>query len=360
MNVHPDSDPTSEALRQALAAEAAGVQPDPQALQAIQQRTTADSPSGLSVPPFKVPAGAHRRSHGGPPSWVLGTLGAAVATAAVITAVVVVGDRSGNPSRTPAAGPATTVRHSERTPPTDPNARAGEVTVYYVSAVTAIDDTAKNTSKLYPERHITVYSTVTGAVHEFLTSTPIDSDYTSGWPPGVDVASISEAGRLTTIALTGPASLPDEPLPFTYARPVELPVQAMLSTAGIEGSANFTYNGKPLDSIFGIATPVNALPLEETRAWVSITSPVEGQTVDNPVTVTGSANVFEANVNWDLLNDNGQVVDSGYATAGFMEWKPFTIDLGMLDPGTYTIRAFEASPKDGRPTFIDDKTFTVS
>ena len=52
-------------------------------------------------------------------------------------------------------------------------------------------------------------------------------------------------------------------------------------------------------------------------------------------------------------------VDSGYTMAGSMEWKPFTINLGQLDPGTYTVRAFESSAENGRPTHIDDKTFTV-
>jgi hypothetical protein len=69
--------------------------------------------------------------------------------------------------------------------------------------------------------------------------------------------------------------------------------------------------------------------------------------------------VFEGTVNWELLDDNRDVIDSGYAMAGSMEWKPFTINLGRLDRGTYTVRAFESSAEDGRPTFIVEKTFTV-
>jgi Immunoglobulin-like domain of bacterial spore germination len=81
--------------------------------------------------------------------------------------------------------------------------------------------------------------------------------------------------------------------------------------------------------------------------------------VSNPVTVQGTANVFEANVNWQLLDGQGHLVKAGHATAGFMQWKPFTVHLGTLKPGTYTIRAYEASARNGNPTHVDKATFTV-
>lgn len=391
-----DGDPTEDLLRRALADEAADVHPDQNALSAIQERAashpsashpstshpsashpSASHPSDSSDRARRFSTGASRTNLGGRRPWMLGALGAAAATVAVIAAVTVVSNNSGNPGGTPAAGPGQpTSSRGTSTEPTgapaarmhvgvyNPNAAAADqMTLYYLTATNPLDPVA-TTARLYPERHTVAQGTRSpslAAIHEFLTSTPIDPDYTSGWPQGpnvVDVAAISRTGSLTTIALTGPAGLADRPSAFTY-RGSELPVQAMLATAGIHGPTEFTYNGKRLDKIFGTQTPVTPAPMSETRAWVSITSPVEGQTVSSPVTVTGSANVFEANVNWQLLDDSGQVVDSGYTMAGSMEWKDFSIRLGTLAPGTYTIRAYEASPKNGKPTYVDDKTFNV-
>jgi Immunoglobulin-like domain of bacterial spore germination/Sporulation and spore germination len=394
----PDDEGTAQLLRQALADEAAGVRPDPQALQAIQQRT-GPTPSHASARDSshsarRSTAGLSRSNAGRRPPWVVGALGAGVATAAVITVVVVVSDRSGGPSGTPAAGAghstsasATTPRPSTATastapspqptavtaspPPTrstgthvgvyDPSAPASsQVTVYYVGRDTG--SKSPGTFRLYPEQHTlqsSAGSPAVAAVHEFLTSTPIDSDYSTDWPKGVDVTSITTSNGQTTIALNGSVNVgtrPD-PAPFDPARPVAL--QALLATAGVQGQASFTYNGKPVDLLLYQGVPVQRQPDDAVRAFVSITSPVEGEIVESPVTVTGSANVFEGNLNWDLRNSAGKVVDSGYAAAGSMEWKDFSIDLGSLAAGTYTIRAYETSPKDGRPTYVDDKTFTV-
>lgn len=386
----PDDDGTADLLRRTLAAEAADVQPDSNALRAIRQRTGVDAPSAAhskfsdsSDPALLSPSGSSRTNswghRGAQRPWALGALGAGLATAAVITAVVVIGDNSGgNPSGTPAAAPGHTTTQSPAStepspgtvsaPPTgshpgvyDPSAPAADqVTMYYVGQAASGDPQVK--PRLYPEQH-TVQpnggSPAVAAVHEFLTSTPIDPDYSSGWPEGVDVTSITENGGVTTIALKGkvvPGTHPDS-VPYSAARPVAL--QAMLATAGVQGRANFTYNGEPVERILNQSAAVSRQSDEDTRAWVSITSPVEGQEASSPVTVTGSANVFEANVNWELLDADGQVIDSGIAMAGFTEWKSFTVFIA-LDRGSYTIRAFESSPKDGRPTYVDDKTFTIS
>ena len=40
-------------------------------------------------------------------------------------------------------------------------------------------------------------------------------------------------------------------------------------------------------------------------------------------------------------------------------WTQAQIELGALEPGTYTIRALEYSAENGSPTNVDDKTITV-
>ena len=70
-------------------------------------------------------------------------------------------------------------------------------------------------------------------------------------------------------------------------------------------------------------------------------------------------NVFEGTVNWQLLDDTGAKVDDGFVTTSMGMWTQADIELGDLDPGTYTLRCLEYSPADGKPGNVDDKTFTV-
>ncbi len=387
----PDPDSTAELLRRALAAEASDVQPSPDALDSIRQRTstsTAESHRGRLFGSGSAGTGFGLSR----PSWVVGALGAGLATAAVITTVAVVGDRNADTGRTPQGAAGQTTLDSPITPTTspppsqqptsstdspssDPTASTNlpspsprplsiiqPVYFFATSGLDAIPGGQPN-PRLYGEPHTVVPNSDTSvaeaAVHEFLTSRPIDADYSSGWPSGVDVIDVTQTGDVTTIDLTGNADIQNSPAPHPPSPFRLLAIQALLATAGVEHRAAFTYNGEPVDYLFHEPALVARQPDDEVRALVSITSPVDGQLVADPVTVTGSANVFEANVNWELLDTSGKVIDSGSAMAGFTEWRDFSIDLGTLVPGSYTVRAFESSPEDGRPTLVDDKTFTV-
>jgi Immunoglobulin-like domain of bacterial spore germination len=372
--IRPDDESTAELLRQALADEAARVRPAPDALQAIQQRIAESTPGR----PPRTPRGS-RGAAGRSQSWRVGAaLGAGVATAAVITAVVVVSNHGGNPGRSPVAAGAghrpTTASTSiqptsaNSASPTavamhpgiyDPSAPAAQqVTLYYVGRVAGTGQ--RPSHRLFSEQH-TVRATKTpalAALHEFLTSTPLDRDYFSGWPSGVDVTRMTTSKGVTTIALTGTADLGTARHQMASGTADPIAVQALLATAEVRRAATFTYNGEPLD-LLAHQSVVQREPDNVVRAWVCVTSPAAGQTVANPVSLTGSANVFEGNVNWDLRNSQGKLIDSGNAIAGFAEWKDFSVPLGQLRPGTYTVRAYESSPETGRPTDVDDKTFTV-
>ena len=93
--------------------------------------------------------------------------------------------------------------------------------------------------------------------------------------------------------------------------------------------------------------------------WVD--SPLPGATVDAPVTVTGQACVFEAQFAWQLLHGS-VVVDSGSAkaSAGCPTQSPYSIALGARPAGTYTMRVYDLSAKDGSVAYETRVTFTVS
>jgi hypothetical protein len=82
--------------------------------------------------------------------------------------------------------------------------------------------------------------------------------------------------------------------------------------------------------------------------------------VSNPVSITGSACTFEANVAWELTQ-GGNEVSSGATTAelacpDISNWK---IELGDLESGNYVLTVSDFSAEDGSLIFEDTKAFTV-
>ncbi|MGH3506931.1 MAG: Gmad2 immunoglobulin-like domain-containing protein, partial [Nocardioidaceae bacterium] len=203
------------------------------------------------------------------------------------------------------------------------------------------------------------------AVREFLTGQPADPDYRTGWPTLLDVESVTRADGQVLVSLTGPAgALSADPALPAKAR--DMAVQALLRTAGarVGEQAGFTFNGEPLTSVLGVDLPVTVASDEDVRAFISLPRIVDGAPYadahdDAPVKVEVSGNVFEGTVNWELHDSNGEIIDEGFVTTAFMEWRSATINLGRLEPGTYTLQAFEVSMEDGSRLMTEDKTFEI-
>jgi hypothetical protein len=329
-----DNDRTTELLKQALAEESAMLQPGPGGLQQIQART-AESDA----------ASKHTRRR-----WMLVTpLGAGLAAAAVIFGIVLAngGSNNGDSGGNDAVG-----QPGPHQGVYDPNAPASEqFTMWYVGPDPA---NPQLKPRLFSETH-----TVTdpggdpqmAAVRELLTSTPIDPDYRSPWPAGVDIADITEGSGVTEFNLSYDGT--DQAFPQNEALRM-LAFQMLARAAGLDSETfGIAVNGTSDDVAYVVQQD------DAVRAFVSIDNIVDGQTVTNPVTVLVSGNVFEGNVNWMLLDSDGVTVDDGYVTTSMGMWTQVPVELGTLDPGTYTFKALEYSAEDGSPTNVDDKTFTV-
>ena len=80
----------------------------------------------------------------------------------------------------------------------------------------------------------------------------------------------------------------------------------------------------------------------------------------NPVSISGSACTFEANVAWEL-SQSGDAVSSGATTAELAcpDRSDWSIDLGELAPGNYVLTVSDFSAEDGSVIFQDTKAFTV-
>ena len=82
--------------------------------------------------------------------------------------------------------------------------------------------------------------------------------------------------------------------------------------------------------------------------------------VSSPVAISGVAEVFEAQVNWEVDKPDGTVVTQGSSMAsqaapGRWPWSGAV----TLPPGSYVLRAYAISPKDGTIVWPDSKFFTV-
>lgn len=139
---------------------------------------------------------------------------------------------------------------------------------------------------------------------------------------------------------------------------------AALADPSIE-ALRITVEGEPVETLAGHVDTTVAFvlgPDDEVLAPVAVLEPQEGSEIEGPVVVRGEACTFEANVAWELLDDTGERLDGGstLASEACPVRSPWSVDLGALDPGTYTIRAAEYSAKDGALVVEDTKTFTVT
>lgn len=104
------------------------------------------------------------------------------------------------------------------------------------------------------------------------------------------------------------------------------------------------------------STPPEAL----CDIWVDAPAPGASVSASRAVVVRGQAVAFEANVEWQLRRGD-TVVRDGFTTAavGAPSRGAFTVDLGRLEAGTWTFRAFTSSADDGSAVAERVVTFSV-
>ncbi len=81
----------------------------------------------------------------------------------------------------------------------------------------------------------------------------------------------------------------------------------------------FHLDGEPVNVFSGegivLDHPVGRADYEDLLPVIAVDKPAEGERVTSPVRVSGSANVFEANVTVKVLDENGHVVGKTFTTA---------------------------------------------
>jgi hypothetical protein len=81
----------------------------------------------------------------------------------------------------------------------------------------------------------------------------------------------------------------------------------------------FSLDGEPVDVFSGegivLDHPVGCKDYEDVHPVILVTSPTAGERIGNPVTIQGSANVFEANVTVLILDENDEEIARTFTTA---------------------------------------------
>jgi hypothetical protein len=312
-------------------------------------------------------------------NWIFGAFGAAVATAAVITGVVLAGNN--NPeaddpdfSDTP-TDPVSQLPSEDPTDPatTEAPAGGGAIPVYYVG------DTPQG-PMLYREfqRYAEAGNAITAAADLAVSGGPADPDYRTLWPAGTS-AYASYNGDVITVTVesadAGDLGLHDLPSGMTTDEAGLAIQQVIYSVQGALGQGRpgvqFLLNGDRTDQILGqpASEPLANNPVLATLAHVNITTPEQGEVVSgDTLEITGVANSNEANVLVKLQRYEGTaVVDQQPFTAdGWMGNKLFpfsgTLDISGASPGTYILSATTDDPSGGAEGFgphTDTKVITI-
>ncbi len=122
----------------------------------------------------------------------------------------------------------------------------------------------------------------------------------------------------------------------------------------------FKLDGKPIDVLGGegliLDHPMSRADYEDLSPAILVESPTVGGTVDSPLRVRGTANVFEAVfrvniVDWDglIIADEVVTASSGTGTRGTFD---VTIPFEVEAPGRGALIVFAESPKDGSQTDV--------
>lgn len=313
-------------------------------------------------------------------TWFLGGLGAAVATAAVIGGVMLVGNNdpssdpgpvdSPSPSITelPSDDPTTATPEPTETDTTEPvpPQPGSAIPVYYVG------DSARGL-RLYREFHANPdgQDKVDLAVAQALGSA-LDPDYRTGWPAGTGSAGVEATPDLITIDLTG--DVHDRPAGLS-AEHAQLAIEQLIYTAQAaygQGRVpvQFLLNGGRTDQLLGqpASEPLANGPVLDTLALVNISTPSEGATISGTLELTGVGSSFEATFGVKLQRFEGTeiVLQEPVMSTGVDGTKlfPFTgsFDISDVAPGKYVLSVSTDDPSGGAEGFgpdTDTKVITI-
>ena len=351
--------PVEDRLRHALDAEARSITPGHRLDAILTEAHAADSGTGTGrrwLLPAAAAAAAvllagtvwavNRPSGSTPP------VAASSSTSDTPSPSVSSGTPSTAPSSVPtqsASGPTTPVTPPPTSAP--PATVATSVPVYYLGPVREGSDQVRLFREFVSApvaAPVTPEGKAVAALQLAMGAPPKGSQYQSAWtgvtPQSVTVAADSIRVRLS--AGSTASGLATEQLVWTVqaALGTSLPVRFQLADGATQVSP-----GHPASSAYNRPTDQMAVLEQVAPIWVDAPARAGIGRAGAPLTATGVASTFEATVEWEVLRD-GVSFEKGFTTASAGAPARGTYRLTTKKPltaGSYVLRVFESSAKDG-------------
>jgi hypothetical protein len=200
----------------------------------------------------------------------------------------------------------------------------------------------------------------TAAVNELLKG-PAQLEAASGFgtaiPAGSTLLGLSVAGGVATADLSEEFESGGGSLSMRL-RLAQL-VYTLTEFPTVRG-VNLEIEGRPVTTFSSegivIDGPLTRDDFEDLVAPIVVEAPEAGQTVTSPVTVSGTANVFEATVSMRILGPDNEVIAETFATAtcgtGCRGTYKKNIPFQVVELTEGFIEVFESSAEDGSPLHV--------
>jgi germination protein M len=173
-------------------------------------------------------------------------------------------------------------------------------------------------------------------------------------PDGVELNGLSIGGGVATVDLSSDFEAGGGSLAETLQLAQVVYTVTQFDTVD---SVRFELDGEPVEFFGGhgidVRDPQTRQDYEEYVALIVVLTPAIGERVDNPVSISGTANVFEATVSIRIRDADGDVVASTFTTAtcgtGCRGTYSATFSYSVSQAQAGTIEVFESSAQDGSP-----------
>ncbi|PKW28184.1 Gmad2 immunoglobulin-like domain-containing protein [Phycicoccus duodecadis] len=271
------------------------------------------------------------------------------------------------PSASPLSSPApsaSTTSIPTATPSTSPApsvvAAGGPVPVYVVgSEVVDVPDGRFGLRRAWVATAATAADQRVRVAVDAALDAPVPLVDTPPWE-GVDVSRVRVTASGVTVDLSGPAQPVSSAVDSLALDQVGWTAQAVL------GRGNLPVTVRAGGQVLRVVTRPPADQWWTVLADVWITSPTAGAVVPagRPVVVRGEASVFEASLSVTVVPNHSQAFPLPRpipvtASAGAPARGTYSVDLGRLAAGSYSVRVVALSPKDGSASASDVVSFTV-
>lgn len=267
------------------------------------------------------------------------------------------GEQTSEEPEPPVVTPSGETRPTETQQTGAPQHDTTETYVYYVV------DTRSGLRLARETRDVPTGSGGAIAAIEAMIAGAADPDYSTTWNPATLVRGATAEDGVISVDLSAGARTANVGSGGAAMMVQQLVWTATEAFAAPEAAVRLTVDGAPAGELWGVLdwdVPIGREAAADVRTLVQIDTPREGAEVRSPVTISGDAAAFEANVPWRVLDRAGTEVASGFTmTAEGMRHAPFSFQVD-LPPGGFTVEIREDDPSDGEGGMPDTDTRTIT